>query len=195
MTSLDKGGNDWLSAQAGFGQNSVLGAAVQPQSIFDTVSFAWSSGTTVASGSTGACGFANPHVDLATVIASTSALAPFFVLQQQHSIWNANRAFAYPALNADNTNVVYSLGVGGGGTYADAAVGFVADNTYYRTGHSAASPPGNRWGDFVTVRRTTDPSLVDAFSAEGFSVPIWHAGGSQYDTHYVVFGRPRPAGG
>ena len=74
-----------------------------------------------------------------------------------------------------------SLGYAGASSEVNHAVGFWGDFVVYST--TASTSSDNRFGDYVTIRRSVDGRR---FSAEGYGKTGTPAG---FDPHYVLFGR------
>lgn len=143
-----------------------------------------------------------------------------FKLISELDIWNPGFAFATPALVSRNSptaprdEVAISLAVGGGGSYADNAVGFLGDFVAYVTTSSNSTqevftfdnskPPkvnGNlvRYGDYFDVRNAIGP-VTPAGQGVGYSTLGYGvnavtpgqscaAGGCNVNLQYVLFGR------
>ncbi len=144
-----------------------------------------------------------PYVRVAKVNVATSTLV------SELDIWNSAFAFATPALvtrpGQGNEQVAVSLAVGGGGRYADNAVGFLGDFEVFMTTTSdttqstIAASPTVRYGDYFSVRNawggvypvgqgvgysTLAYSVNRAVAANPCSV-----GGCNVNFRYVLFGR------
>jgi hypothetical protein len=97
-------------------------------------------------------------------------------LISEMDIWNSGFAFATPGLNwrpnSAKDDVAISLATGGGGSYADNAVGFLNDFVLYQTTSSNATESNNipqyRYGDYFDVRNAVGP-VTDAGQGVGFS--------------------------
>jgi hypothetical protein len=146
-----------------------------------------------------------------------------FTLVGELDIWNPGFAFATPALvsrsGSGRDEVAISLAIGGGGNYADNAVGFLGDFVVYVTtdsnitqavynrdnnGNIIKDSAGNptytvRYGDYFDVRNSIGP-LTSAgrgvgYSTLGYAVKAATAGKNGPDggwniiPHYVQFGR------
>jgi hypothetical protein len=167
----------------GFPGKSIIGATRSGNQVW----FAWTAGTDN--------NFPQDHIEMVTLDSSNN-----FKLTQQVQIWNGGFAFGFPALatNRCTGEVGLSLMTGGGGNYANHAVGFWGDFVVYNTTNSGSG--ANRWGDYFTIRQNGYPN----FSAMGYGLSTVN-GNQQTDVRYVVFGRrcdngqlqrpdPRPAG-
>jgi hypothetical protein len=116
----------------------------------------------MAAGTPGKCNFPQSHIQIEVLRASN--YSPIAQMQ----VWNKTIAFAYPSLASGlNGDVAMSLGFGGGGNDASHAVGFWGDFVVFPTTTSDTSI--NRFGDYVTVRRTTQGN---SFSAAGYSTRV-----------------------
>jgi hypothetical protein len=122
-------------------------------------------------------------------------------------IWTSAFAFATPALNwrpnSGRDEVAISLATGGGGSYADNAVGFLNDFVVYVTTSSNAtqsnSTPTVRYGDYFSLRNATGPVTTAGqgvgFSTLGYAVTQSVAGNTcavstcNVTLRYVLFGR------
>ena len=159
-------------------------------------------------------GRAFPYVRVAKVNVATSTLV------SELDIWNPDFAFATPAFTTrpgpGNEQVAISLAVGGGGRYADNAVGFIGDFEVFMTTNSdttqstIGASPTVRYGDYFSVRNawggvypagqgigysTLAYSVNRAVAANACSVS-----GCNVNFQYVLFGRngelfPVPAPG
>jgi len=184
-------GVNWLSF--GFPGNAVIGATVttgpsrHPGELFtEELWLAWMA----AAGS----GLQQSHLEVARVDLEA------FELIQQFQIANNSFAFAYPALATNaNFEVGISLAFGGGNFEAGHAVGFVKDNTFYRTGNSDASI--SRFGDYSAIR----PDSADGrlFAAFGYNTNLINSKvstncavnpGCNFNTTFVLFGRQSDVG-
>jgi hypothetical protein len=128
-------------------------------------------------------------------------------LVSELDIWNSNFAFATPALtwrpSSGRDEVAISLATGGGGNYADNAVGFLGDFVVYLTTSSNATQSDNsgnvRYGDYFSVRNATGPVTQAGqgvgYSTLGYAVTQAAAGktcavgGCNIALQYVLFGR------
>ena len=123
-------------------------------------------------------------------------------------IWNANFAFATPGLtwrpgSSAKDEVAISLAVGGGGRYADNAVGFLGDFVVYVTTSSNVTQTDGaglvRYGDYFDVRNATGPVTQAGqgvgYSTLGYAVTQAVTGntcavsGCNVSLQYVLFGR------
>ena len=121
-------------------------------------------------------------------------------------IWNPGFAFATPGLTwrpGSGADVAISLATGGGGSYADNAVGFLGDDVVYLTTSSNATQSdglGNvRYGDYFDVRNATGPETEAGqgvgYATHGYAVTQASAGktcavgGCNVALQYVLFGR------
>lgn len=126
----------------------------------------------------------------------------------EFDIWNPNFAFATPGLNwrpgpAAKDEVAFSLARGGGGKYADNAVGFLGDFKIYVTTSSNATEanatPTVRYGDYFDVRNAVGPVTQAGqgvgYATLGYSVTQSVAGstcpvgGCSVTLKYILFGR------
>ena len=155
-----------------------------------------------------------PYVRIAKINVSNNTLA------SELDIWNSAFAFATPALTTrpgvGNNDVAVSLAVGGGGRYADNAVGFLGDFEVFMTTTSnatqsdASAPPVVRYGDYFSVREAWGGIYPAGqgigYSTLGYSVTrnvaasTCAVGGCAVNFRYVLFGRngelfPVPAPG
>lgn len=128
-------------------------------------------------------------------------------LVSEMDIWNPNFAFATPALvwrpSSGKDEVAVSLATGGGGNYADNAVGFLGDFVVYKTTSSNATQSDNasnvRYGDYFSVRNAAGPSTQSGqgvgYCTLGYGVTQVTAGktcalgGCNVALQYVLFGR------
>jgi len=122
-------------------------------------------------------------------------------------IWNPGFAFATPALvwrpSSGKDEVAISLATGGGGNYADNAVGFLNDFVVYVTTNSNATQSDNsgnvRYGDYFSVRNASGPITPSGqgvgYCTLGYAVTQASAGktcalgGCNVALQYVLFGR------
>ncbi len=182
-TSTSPDGQDWLAKNFNgpggnsFPFNGVIGATRVGSQLW----FAWSAGTD--------SNFKQAHIEMVALDRSNN-----FNKTQQVQVWNADYAFAYPALatNACTGEVGMSFEFGGGGNYENHVVGFWGDFVAYIT--SASDLGTDRFGDYVSIRQApptnNDPgNLMTAFGW-GVNKAIAPATGSRSDVHYVLFGRP-----
>jgi hypothetical protein len=150
----------------------------------------------MAAGTSGKCQFPQSHIQIEALKAST------FSPVAQMQVWNKTIAFAYPSLASGlNGDVAMSLAFGGGSNDASHAVGYWGDFVVFPTATSDTSI--NRFGDYVTVRRTTQGN---SFAAAGYGTRAATKtnncpsngtlaagnGSSQnfcFDPHYVTFHR------
>jgi hypothetical protein len=162
------GSNDWLAF--GFPGNAVIGSALRGSEIW----FAWTAGHKLSNGNS--CGFDQSHVEIVVIDAGN------YSKKAQMQVWNKTIAFAYADL-ASNTagEIGMSLGYAGASTEMNHAVGFWGDFVVYST--TASTSSDNRFGDYVTIRRSSDGRR---FSAEGYGKTGTPAG---FDPRYVLFGR------
>jgi hypothetical protein len=144
-----------------------------------------------------------PYVRIAKVNVATSTLA------SELDIWNSAFAFATPALvtrpGQGNEQVAVSLAVGGGGRYADNAVGFLGDFEVFMTTTSdttqstVGASPTVRYGDYFSVRNAWGGVYPAGqgigYSTLGYSVNRAVAAnpcsvsGCNVNFRYVLFGR------
>jgi hypothetical protein len=116
----------------------------------------------MASGTAGKCQFPQSHIQIEVMRASS--FSPIAQMQ----VWNKTIAFAYPSLASDPAgDVAMSLAFGGGGNDASHAVGFWGDFVVYPT--TSSDTTINRFGDYVTVRRSTQGN---SFSAAGYGTKV-----------------------
>ena len=151
----------------GFPGKSIIGATRTSNQIW----FAWTAGTDN--------NFPQDHIEIVTLDSGNN-----FNVVQQVQIWNRGLAFGYPALatNVCTGEVGLSLMTGGGGSYANHAVGFWGDFLVYLTTNSGSG--ANRWGDYYTIRQRG----FSDFSAMGYGLSTVNKN-PQTDVRYVVFGR------
>jgi len=146
-------------------------------------------------------GRAFPYVRVEKVDADTLNLV------SELDIWNPGFAFATPALvwrpGSGKDEVAISLATGGGGSYADNAVGFLGDFVAYVTTSSNATQSDAssnvRYGDYFSARNATGPVTPYGqglgYSTLGYSVTQVTAGktcavgGCNITLQYVMFGR------
>jgi hypothetical protein len=188
MTSIAKGGQDWLAKLSNFPNNAVLGLArtiaTSDKRGANQLYLAW----------TGAIGngFPQPQVQWIAVDIDNN-----FALVSQQQVWNPGYAYAYPAFAVNSKNELgMSLEWGGGGNYENHVAGFWGDFVVYQTTNSNVGPPTPappcpclpRFGDYVTIRpNTANPALFDAF---GYGLlQSTPPGNPISDVHYIVFGR------
>jgi hypothetical protein len=129
-------------------------------------------------------------------------------LVSELDIWNPNFAFATPGLNwrpgqFAKDEVAISLARGGGGNYADNAVGFLGDFVLYVTTNSNATESNIsstvRYGDYFDVRNAVGPVTQAGqgvgYSTLGYSVTqgivgdACAVGGCNVTLQYLLFGR------
>jgi hypothetical protein len=134
--------------------------------------------------------------------------ADAFTRVSELDIWNSNFAFATPALvwrpGAYGSDVAFSLATGGGGNYADNAVGFLGDFVAYVTTSSNATQSDStgtvvRYGDYFAVRNSASPVTQygqgQGYSTLGYGVSeavtgsTCAVGGCTVSLQYVLFGR------
>ena len=157
-SSKDPNGTDWLNF--GFPGNAVIGSTLRQLRSGDELWLAWGAGHAMAAGTSGRCGFPQSQIQIEVLRASD-----YHPLAQMQ-VWNPTIAFAYPSLASDpNGDVAMSIGYGGGGNYADHAVGFWGDFVVDST--TAGDDSINRFGDYVEVRRSWPQT--NSFSAAGYS--------------------------
>ncbi len=191
LASNGPNGNNWLDynlTAAGwqFPDDAVIGITRRGNELW----LAWTASS--GDGGFGGFNFPHPHVQLVKINIDNYSLI------EQMQIWNPDLAFAYPSLATNSENEVgITLGWGGGGTFnANSAVGIMGDFVvWFRNGSTWTH---TRWGDYVTVRRSSpDPRLF-----AGFGFVIYQdstaAAGHRFDPYYVQFGRksqvPPPIG-
>jgi hypothetical protein len=133
--------------------------------------------------------------------------ADALALVSELDIWNTNFAFATPALQwragSGKDEVAFSLATGGGGSYADNAVGFLGDFVAYVTTKSNATQSDSasnvRYGDYFSTRNATGPVTPYGqgvgYSTLGYAVTqassgkTCAVGGCNITLQYVLFGR------
>ncbi len=146
-------------------------------------------------------GRAFPYVRVTKVDADAIAIV------SEMDIWNSAFAFATPALTwragSFKDEVVFSLATGGGGGYADNAVGFIGDFVAYVTTSSNATQSDSasnvRYGDYFSVRNSSGPVTANGqgigYSTLGYAVTqvtsgkTCAVGGCNIALQYVLFGR------
>jgi hypothetical protein len=145
-----------------------------------------------------------PYVRIARINANTPSL------MSEIDIWNASFAFATPALTqrpgTGVDQVAMSLAVGGGGRYADNAVGFLGDFELFMTTNSNVTQttfgasPAVRYGDYFSVRNAWGPIVAGVgqglgYSTLGYAVTrnvaasTCPVAGCNVNFQYVLFGR------
>ena len=146
-----------------------------------------------------------------------------FSLVSELDIWNPDFAYAMPALvyrpNNTSDEVALSLAVGGGGNFADNAVGFLGDFVVYVTTDSNTTHAGYnrdkknniirdgngnptysvRFGDYYSARNSIGPVTKNGrgvgYSTLGYAARTAVAGkkcvdvGCSIPEHYIQFGR------
>jgi hypothetical protein len=169
-TTPSPGKANWLQKLSGFPNSGVIGGTRSGNDLW----LAWSAGTD--------SNFPMPHVEMVELDIS-SASTP--TLKKQVQIWNSSYAFAYPALFTSNAGEIgLSLEYGGNGNFENHVVGFWGDYLVYITTDSSIGV--NRFGDYVTIRRDSNPKYFDAF---GYGMLDVKSSG-QSDVHFIIFGRP-----
>jgi hypothetical protein len=147
-----------------------------------------------------------------------------FTLVSELDIWNPDYAFATPALGSPQSQgsdeIALSLATGGGGNYANNAVGFLNDFIVWVTTDSdttqavyAKDKKGNiikdskgnptyntRYGDYFDARNSVGPPTPNGagtgYSTLGYAVKTATAGkscaqvGCSINLHYILWGRP-----
>jgi len=127
-------------------------------------------------------------------------------LVSELDIWNPNFAFATSALTwrpglSSRDEVAISLAVGGGGSYANNAVGFLGDFVVYVTTSSDTTQSNGsavRYGDYFDVRSAVGPATQNGqglgYSTLGYGVTQAVSGktcavsGCNVNLQYVLFG-------
>lgn len=182
LASAGPNGNDWLQKDNSFPDFAVIGGARDGNRIW----LAW----TASKGDDGHGGFKfpNTHVRVAEVdLGSSTALSEI-------QVWNADYAFAYPALARNAKGEIgIILGWGGKKNDADAACGILGDYVvWYRNGSDTTTM---RWGDFVTVRPARRNEGM--FAGFGYYTLVDAADKAKcyYHPYYVLFGRKSLGGG
>jgi hypothetical protein len=166
-TTPPPGTHDWMQKLSGFPRTGVIGATRSGNDLW----MAWSAGAD--------SNFHQPHVEMVDLDISSN-----FSLKQQVQIWNSSYAFAYPALFTSTTGEIgLSLEYGGNGFFENHVVGFWSDFIVYIT--TSSSIGSNRYGDYVTIRRDSNPKFFDAFGYGMKDV----SGVGKPDVHFVIFGR------
>jgi V8-like Glu-specific endopeptidase len=120
-------------------------------------SFAWTSGSDAT--------FAQPNVRVAELDYPAGT-----VVGQPH-IWNAEIAFAYPAMTVNSSGAVgLALSYGSSALPPSAAVGFRDGAAWNLVGVATGThrPTQNRWGDYLTIRR--NGADQNRFAAASFSL-------------------------
>lgn len=128
-------------------------------------------------------------------------------LVSELDIFNPGFAFSTPALvtrpGSTKDEVAISLATGGGGSYADNAVGFLGDFVAYVTTSSNATQSDRssnvRYGDYFSVRNATGPSTTygqgTGYGTLGYGVSQVTAGqtcaigGCNISLQWILFGR------
>lgn len=111
-------------------------------------------------------------------------------------IWNDTFAFATAGMTSrpgsGRDEVAISLAAGGGGSYADNAVGFIGDFVVYRTTSSNTTQANGatvRYGDYFDVRNATGP-VTQAGQGVGYATLGYSVTQCCNATlQYVLFGR------
>jgi hypothetical protein len=141
-----------------------------------------------------------PYVRVTKIDADTLNLV------SELDIWNPGFAFSTPALvwrpGSGKDEVAFSLATGGGGNYADNAVGFLGDFIAYLTTRSNATQSYKgvvRYGDYFNVRNATGPMTAwgqgVGYATLGYAVTQVTSGtpcatgGCNVALQYVMFGR------
>jgi len=130
-------------------------------------------------------------------------------LIEEFDVWNPNFAFATAALvwrpGSGKDEVAMSLARGGGTRFADNAIGFLHDNTFFITTSSnvTETPFGDkstiRYGDYFSVRNATGPITQFGrgvgYTTLGYGVQqqtpgqSCAIGGCNINLQYILFGR------
>ena len=147
-----------------------------------------------------------------------------FTLASELDIWNSQYAFATPALGSPGSpgedEVAISLATGGGGNYANNAVGFLNDFVVYITTNSNSTQAGyardkngniikdgsgnptynTRYGDYFDARDAVGPKTQYGsgvgYSTLGYAVLAnsttqnCAAAGCNVNEHFILWGRP-----
>ena len=148
-----------------------------------------------------------PYVRVEKVDADALGDANASGLVSELDIWNPDFAFATPGLTwrpgSAKDEVAFSLATGGGGGYADNAVGFLGDFEAYVTTSSDATQSDNknnvRYGDYFNVRNSAGPITLAGqgvgYATHGYAVTQANAGktcavgGCYVALQYILFGR------
>jgi hypothetical protein len=152
--SIAPDGVPWLPMARGRGNRRIVGAALRsgPSAPGDRpreLWFAWDAGRSPR--------FPHPYIELLRLDAADLSVI------EQSAVWNADHAFAYPALAVNQDNEVgIAAAWGGGRHYGNTAVGILGDFVLWITGVSdrtatvrVASPGDGAisvFGDYLTVR-------------------------------------------
>jgi hypothetical protein len=161
-------GFNWL----GRSDPRILGATMAGNELW----FAWSAGRG------GTNNRPHPYVQIARINAST------FTVLDNLNIWDANVATSYAALASNaNGEVGTSYMIGGGGRFPSHVVGMLTGTRRdVITADGAHGPAGQRWGDYLTIRRHQPNTKV--FAATGYTLQNG-SGPHDGNPRFVLFGR------
>ena len=177
-TTKTPDGKDWLATYNG----SVIGEARGGPNN-DSLWFAWTAGR----GSGNLAWLSQVHIELVQIRASTLTFVG------QRAIWNANHAYAYPALmtNTVTGDLGISMAWGGHCCYINFAVGDLSTSPFlvFNTTGSTANCVCGRWGDYFGIGQlygNVDRQKAFVAAGYGFS-PLPAGGGATYDPHFVAY--------
>jgi hypothetical protein len=178
LSSVGADGTDWLDAP--WGTTSILGAARTGERLW----LAWTASSGAAT--TGGPNFPNAHVRVVSI--DITAWTTAYEMQ----VWNPDYAFGYPFLDTNSRGeVAIIVGWGGHSNNANTAEGIIGDYVVWY--HTASDVTPNRFGDFITVRRSgdggTDGTGTD-FAAFGYYTThdSTRSSGYLFTPYYDVFG-------
>jgi hypothetical protein len=174
LASKDPDGVDWLTR----GVANVSASVVSANDLW----VAWDAAASKAGDQPF---YPNAHIRLARIDRTTWTVA------EERQVWNPDYAFAYGCLAVSpNGDVGYGVGVGGPHDYPNSCFGILGDFVvYFRDGSTATPGAGSepRWGDYITVRRSTSDSR--RFAAFGYFAKKSGSSASQRP-FYLSYGRP-----
>jgi hypothetical protein len=180
LVSLDPNKTDWLTT----GVANVSASVVNGNDLW----VAWDAAASAAGDKPF---YPHPHVRLARIDRTT------WKTVEERQVWNPDFAFAYGCLAVGPTgDVGYGVGVGGPKDFPNSCFGILGDFIVYFRDTSTATgkgvPPGStvleaRWGDYITVRRSTVDSR--RFAAFGYFTVKNDPNGDQRP-YYLSYGRP-----
>lgn len=167
-SSTTPDGRDWLARA----DSRHTGATLAGNELW----FAWGSGRG------GASARPHPFVQIARINATTMTLI------ENITLWDPNSAIFYAALNTNaNNEVGTSYTIGGGARFPTHIVGILTGTRrFVQTFTSTRGPADNKWGDYLTVRRSYPNERI--FCASGYSLQSG-AGASDATPNLTIFGR------
>lgn len=167
-SSVTPDGRNWLQRADGRHTGATLAG--------NEIWFAWGS----AKG--GANARPNPFVQIARINATTMTLI------ENINLWDPNAAIFYAGLATNvNNEVGASYTIGGGTRFPTHVVGILTGTRRQATTFtSTRGPADNKWGDYLTVRRSYPNQKL--FCATGYSLQSG-AGSSDATPNFTVFGR------